>query len=159
LLELMAAVAVLAVLLAIGVPSFNDIIRRNRVAAHTNELVAALSIARSEAVKRSNPVAVCSTDATQAACKDGWSGGWIVFTDEEAPGFVDAGDVILQRWSSPGADKVNVAGTVPFVRFRHDGRAQSARFDVIPSSCHSGDVRVVSVSGGGRVTSRAGACP
>ena len=51
-LELMVAVAVLGVLLGLGVPSFTQMIRDNRVVADTNELVVALSAARSEAVKR-----------------------------------------------------------------------------------------------------------
>lgn len=161
LLELMAAVTVLAVLLSIGVPSFAAIIRRNRVATQTNELVTALAIARSEAVKRGEPVAVCSTNAAQTACVDGWSGGWIVFTDAAEPGVVDDTDVVLQRWSPPSEDKIGVdeeAG-VSFVRYRADGRAQSASFNVVPQSCHADEARIVEVSSGGRVTSRTGACP
>ncbi len=44
LLELMTAIAVMAVLLSVGVPSFVQIIRNNRITAQTNELVSALNI-------------------------------------------------------------------------------------------------------------------
>ena len=72
LLELMITVAVLAILLSLGVPSFAETIRNNRVAAQTNELVTALSLARSEASKRGMPVSVC---AGAAAC-GGAAGVW-----------------------------------------------------------------------------------
>ena len=160
LLELMAAVAVLGVLFTVGVPSFSNIIRKNRIATHTNEIVAALALARSEAVKRSEPVAVCSTDASQTDCAAGWSGGWIMFTDGATAGIVDGTDVILQRWSAPSDDRIGVTGTLLSVRFLRDGRAQAAAdFTVVPSSCHERDVRVVQLNAAGRAVTRVGDCP
>jgi type IV fimbrial biogenesis protein FimT len=160
LLELMAAVAVLGVLLAVGVPSFGNIIRKNRMATHTNALVSALAVARSEAVKRSDPVTVCSTDAAQAACILGWSNGWIMFTDGGAPGTVDPTDVILQRWSAPLDDGIGVTAPFAFVRFLRDGRPHSAgNFKLMPPICHDRDARVVSLSAAGRVAARPELCP
>ncbi len=65
-------------------------IRNNRVVADTNELVVALSVARSEAVKRGLPAGVCArTGPTSDECRTGtdndWSNGWLVFTDLQAP--------------------------------------------------------------------------
>src|SRR5690606_38709833 len=50
LLELMTTLIVISVLLTVAVPGFFDTIRTNRAAANANELVTALSIARSEAI-------------------------------------------------------------------------------------------------------------
>ena len=58
LLELMVAIAVLAILATVGVPSFQDLIQNNRVTTQTNELVTALNLARTEAVKRGRNVEV-----------------------------------------------------------------------------------------------------
>ena len=58
LLELMVTIAVLAILATVGVPSFRDLIQNNRVTTQTNELVSALSFARTEAVKRGQSVEV-----------------------------------------------------------------------------------------------------
>src|ERR1044072_7870933 len=85
-LELMVAVAVLGILLGLGVPSFAQMIRDNRVVADTNELIVALSAARSEAVKRGLPTAVCARTApTSDVCRTGtdndWGSGWLVFVD------------------------------------------------------------------------------
>ncbi len=90
LLELMAALAVLGILFSLGVPSFTQMVRDNRVVAETNELVVALSVARSEAVKRGLPVAVCArtgptTNVCQTGTSNNWANGWLVFTDQRAP--------------------------------------------------------------------------
>lgn len=63
LLELMVAIAVLAILATVGVPSFRELIQNNRVTTQTNELVSALNFARTEAVKRGRNVEVVVTQA------------------------------------------------------------------------------------------------
>jgi type IV fimbrial biogenesis protein FimT len=80
--ELIVTVAIAAILLTVGVPSFQSMIRNNRAATHMNEMISALNLARSEAAKLGRRVSLCpSTD--QASCTGGtnWNSGWIVFTD------------------------------------------------------------------------------
>ncbi len=168
LLELMVGIAVLAVTLGIAIPSYADMMRRNRVTTHTNQLVAAFAVARSEAVKRGAPIAVCSSDATQSECAESedWSNGWIACTDEGAvAGLCESGETIVQRWSAPAEDQVRIVTTaVEFVRYRADGRTQqpggtSAVFIVRPTRCHVGDARSVTVTATGRAASTPTACP
>jgi type IV fimbrial biogenesis protein FimT len=68
------------------------------LATQANDFMTALNLARSEAVKRGRPVTVCrSTDG--ASCSGSgvnWETGWIVFTDANGDGVVDAGDGILR---------------------------------------------------------------
>lgn len=61
LIELMITVAVLAVVLAIAVPSFQGITNRNRLSAITNEVVAAIQLTRMEAIRRNERVVMCPT--------------------------------------------------------------------------------------------------
>jgi type IV fimbrial biogenesis protein FimT len=83
LLELMITISVAGVLLTVGVPSFVDLVRNNRAATNVNELLTALSIARSESIKRGWNVSVCrSSDG--ATCTGAWSDGWIAFRDDAA---------------------------------------------------------------------------
>ena len=83
LLELMVTISVAAMVLAIGVPSFVDLVRNNRAATNVNELLTAFAIARSESIKRGSNVSVCrSSDG--ATCTAAWSDGWIVFSDNAA---------------------------------------------------------------------------
>ena len=66
----MITLAIAVILLTIGVPSFNTAIKNNRLTTATNDLVAVLNLARSEAVTRGLRVTVCKS-ADQATCTSG----------------------------------------------------------------------------------------
>jgi type IV fimbrial biogenesis protein FimT len=76
LIELMITVSIAGILLAIAVPSFTSTIKSNRLTANANQLVTALNLARSEAIKRGKQVTVRSTSISTS-----WEGGWDVFVD------------------------------------------------------------------------------
>ena len=82
LVELLVTIVVLSVLLALGVPGLQNFVKNNRLTAQANDLVVALQLARSEAVKRGTGSIVCAS-ANEATCSgsDDWTTGWIVFTD------------------------------------------------------------------------------
>ena len=50
LLELLVALAIGSILLGVGIPAYESVVRNNRLATDTNELVAAIHYARSEAI-------------------------------------------------------------------------------------------------------------
>lgn len=58
LIELMIVVTILGIVMAIGVPSFNSMIKNNRLVAASNDLAGALHFARAEAVRRGRSVQV-----------------------------------------------------------------------------------------------------
>lgn len=124
LIELMVVVSIIGVLLAWVVPSFNFIIQRNRISSEINGFVGDLQFARSEAIKRGQPVTLCPANAAANGCANSatWNSGWIVFNDPNANQTVDAGEVVLRqqsKWS--GTD--TFAGTQKFVSFSRDGFA------------------------------------
>jgi len=77
LIELMVTLAVLGILLSIAVPSYQNLVVNSRMAAQANDLISALSLARSEAVKRAANVTVCAS-SNGTACTGTWAQGWIV---------------------------------------------------------------------------------
>ncbi len=77
LIELLVTIAVLAILLTVAVPNFQTFVMNSRMASQTNDLITALSLARSEAVKRAANVTVCAS-SDGATCTGGWAAGWIV---------------------------------------------------------------------------------
>lgn len=169
LLELMTAITVLAILLGIGVPSFMEATRNNRIITQTNALVSALNIARSEASKRSIPVTVCSSNVAQNNCLGtDWSNGWIVFVDNPAtmPGTIDGVDLALaplQVWPAP-AGGVQFAGAPPaFVSFNADGSAANGggvtTFVITHPDCTGTHARQITLEQTGRIRSEAVACP
>ena len=118
LIELMVTISVLAILLAIALPSFQGSLRSNRVATTTNELLASLSLARSEAVRSTRGGGVCgSTNGT--SCDGDWNDGWIVWTDSNGNGVLDAGERIVRY--SQGKSQLVVAGSANVIAFNRRG--------------------------------------
>jgi len=106
-LEMMLAVAILAVLVSFGLPNFRDFIRNARMAAAANDLLADMNLARSEAIKRRVPVTLCKSQdaATCDASSTSQFRGWIVYVDDadateettdDGDGTVDSGEVVLR---------------------------------------------------------------
>ena len=95
LIELMVTVAIAAILVAVAAPGFQTFFSTNRVATVTANYVAAVNYARSEAVKGGAITTLCMSN-NSAACtgNTGWSNGWIVWTDRNANGVMDAGELI-----------------------------------------------------------------
>jgi type IV fimbrial biogenesis protein FimT len=71
LVELMIGVLLVSVLLGIGLPLFRSFILEQRLRATTADLRIALTLARSEAVKRNRVVEMLP-------CATGWSKGWAI---------------------------------------------------------------------------------
>jgi type IV fimbrial biogenesis protein FimT len=97
-LELLATVALLAVLLAIAAPSVGNLLLESRMVAAVNGLVHALHLARSAAIQQLQPVVVCRTaDGAGCAAPGDWASGWLVFAnaDRDDPPAVDPGERVL----------------------------------------------------------------
>lgn len=90
LIEMLVVVALGAILLAVGVPSFTFMLDRNRVSSEVNEMLADLSLTRSEAISRRGRVVLCRSNNPRSATPfcDGaatdWNSGWIIFVDDPA---------------------------------------------------------------------------
>ena len=83
LVELVVALAVLSVVLSLAAPSFSGPMMNAQLSDRYNEMVGALQLARSEAVKRNMPVAICARN-TDSTCGDTWDNGLLVFVDNGA---------------------------------------------------------------------------
>lgn len=104
LLELMTTVSVAAIVLAVGVPTFTDVIRNNRLTSQANDLQRSTQVARAEAVKRQLPVVVCATDdasVDRPTCSDGNFSQWFVFVDTDGDWAVDDVEPIIEQHASP----------------------------------------------------------
>jgi len=94
LIELLITVAIVGILIASAAPSMSEFIQNNRAVTQINELHASLSLARNEAIKRNNNIAVCQS-ANGTSCSGSWQNGWIVFIDNDNDGNVDEGTQAL----------------------------------------------------------------
>lgn len=86
--ELLIVLVIAGVLTAIAAPNMSAYMMNSRLVTLTNSLIADMSVARSEAVKRNNNVIICTADDPMGAplC-DGaagdWASGWIVFASTD----------------------------------------------------------------------------
>lgn len=140
LIELLAVIAIVAILLNFAVPSFTATLASTRTADAANSLLASMELARSEALRRGAPVAVCRAgDLAGSACGNGavggfaagdWAIGWIVWVDDGAtPGVIDAGETLLQRQqplNDGTGQRAVVDGSVGLVRFGPTGLREGA---------------------------------
>ena len=167
LIELMVTIVLLAVLLGIGAPSFAEFIRNSRITSTANDLLAALHLARTEAIKRRAPVTVCGTSDAQAEepeCDTESFAEWLVFVDDDGDMDVPSGDEgngtfepdsdeILLRRSAPARDGISsypneaVGGYIQFGIDgfqRRDGGTAPTDLDI--RFCHDSKENVI-VSG------------
>jgi type IV fimbrial biogenesis protein FimT len=160
LIELMVAIAVLAVLLAMGLPSFQYSLRSNRVATATNEMLASVSLARSEAIRSTAGGGVCSS-SDGAACNGGWGDGWLVWADTNADGTLDAGEAVLRY--SRGNGRLTANGPNEAIAFDARGRRRAAADQALtlrPSDCGGHELqRTLTINAAGQVRTVKGACP
>ena len=123
LLELMITIAILGVVLAIGVPSYSHMTISNRLTTDTNDLVASLQYARSEAITRGENVTVCTANAALDACSGtgDWTAGWVI---------LDAAANVIRvhpPLETNAAAEVNAQNGVGSVIFNRNGFSTNAR--------------------------------
>ncbi len=110
LLELLTAIALIAIVVGLGAPSFREISLNARRAEQVNALLRALHAGRSAAILRAEPVVLCkSRDGAQCMSDaSAWSEGWIAFAnrDRDSPPRVDAGESLLMI--HPRAERISV---------------------------------------------------
>lgn len=150
LIELLVTLAVAAILVSVAIPNFQTFVASNRMASQANDLIAALNLARSEAVKRGSSVDVCAS-SDGSTCTGGWASGWII---------KDASGVIRVQQALTGNSTLTSAVTT--IPFRSNGRtslAASATLTLCPPSPAVVSGRTVSVELTGRPSVAAVTCP
>jgi type IV fimbrial biogenesis protein FimT len=156
LIELIVVVAVAAIVLTTSAPSFRDIIRNNRLAAQSNQMVTALNLARSEAIKRGVRVTLCKTanpkDSAPTCTTSGdWRQGWIAFVDNtqttgNVAGVIDGADQRLRMFDplSNGATLIGDANFQSWIAYRSNGVSIGA------SGAADGDIKLCQGVGKGK---------
>lgn len=150
LIELMVTIAILAIVLTIATPSFNNIILSNRIDSVAQELHGSLQLARSEAVKRKERVRVCRSNEALDDCAAGtdWSAGWLVLSMD---------DEVLKVWQEIQGS--TVTGPSDPVVFYGSGMASvEETFSVTAPSCANNQKKTITVRRVGSSTLSRGAC-
>lgn len=87
LVELMITMAILAILVTLGAIGFRELVLNNRREAFLSDFSGAVSLARSESIKRGRRVGLCMTTDAGGSCDGGGTAGyhqgWAVFRDSD----------------------------------------------------------------------------
>jgi type IV fimbrial biogenesis protein FimT len=106
--ELIAVLGVAAILGFVAVPSMNQFVQSNRLTSLTNQLIADLNAARTEAIKRNGRTIACaSTTGTSCSGNSNWHTGWVLFVDADESGGWNTGDIpIAYREAVPAGQTI-----------------------------------------------------
>lgn len=162
LIELLVAMSVLTVLLAVGVPSFGQFTANTQLNGYANTLFSHMALARSEAIKRNGRVALCkSADGSTCATAGNWDQGWIVFADSDNNGNVNGGEQIITTMPalSPGFSAIGNSNVSSYISYDAQGMTklasseafQAGRITLCPTApAPAGNGREIILSGSGR---------
>lgn len=117
LVELMVTLAVLAILLAVGIPSWSETIRNNRLESAAHTFLNALNYARTEAIRRGQSVTVRKSGSQ-------WEEGYFAFVDLNANGEEDSGETRLRTWPALPSGytlRTSAANFANFIRYNSRG--------------------------------------
>jgi type IV fimbrial biogenesis protein FimT len=124
LLEMMITVSIIAVLLSLGIPAFQNFALKQRLNAAVTALHNDLLLARNQAIHRNVQVIACPWDAG-GGCTGvaDWSEGWAVFGDRNEDRNYQEDEILLRR--GQGLENVIIHGTAsrPTLRFYPNGTA------------------------------------
>ncbi len=167
LIEVLIVIAIAAILAAMAVPSFNTMLMKRSVQGAAQSLVADIRFARSEALRRSLRVSICSLASGSTDTCSGnpavWANGWIVFVDTSNTGTRDSGEEILRvQQPLPNISTIQRDTTPTNTRnvftFEANGFAKSVNETLVvsPRNGSSASVnRVICISINGRPSLRA----
>jgi type IV fimbrial biogenesis protein FimT len=93
--ELMVVTGIVAILLAVGMPSYKYVTNSWRMSSEANSLLGDLMYARAEAIKEGQGVTVCiSSNGTTCTGGSAWQNGWLVFSNGAGAANPAAGTIL-----------------------------------------------------------------
>jgi len=155
LLELMTTLAIAGVLGMLAVSGYSSLVLSNRLSTNTNEFIADVSTARSEAIKRNAVTTICkSTNGTSCATTGSWTDGWIVLVDSNSDGVVD--EVVRVHQALPGNNTFTTAANA--ISYDRHAILSAGSGNYVLCSPKLGKSRTVEIGITGRTTVQSGTC-
>lgn len=157
LIELLLAMSILGILLAMALPGFQDVIESSNTNRQAKNFWVSLNLARSEAIKRGVDVSICASDDAIDCDAGTWSAGWIVFVDTNGDadgdtGSIDAGDIVIRVFETLGASSTQTF-TVDLFSYNNLGFSATGgvqTFLICPSTNNANNARSIEIGASGR---------
>ena len=140
LIELMVTITILSILASIAVPNYSSFVANQRIKTASFDVMSAMVLARSEALKRNTNLTVTPTTGSD------WASGWSV----------TAGTTTLNQQAA--FRNLTITGPAS-LSYNSSGRLNTAAASISISSTVSGATpRCISIDLSGRPNSKKGAC-
>ncbi len=157
--EVLITIGIIGLMVAMGAPALSDLMDSQRLDSRSNDLLSSLLLARSEAVTRNTPVALCPIDpgAPEDCDADaGWQSGWIAFEDDATAGVTggrDASESILETYTGMGGQMAVVSASYgDYIRYLPSGAASdTGTFNICVANTTAMEI-VVNATGHPRLT-------
>lgn len=153
LIELLATVAVFAILTGVGVPSFRNVMANQKQTAAVNSYIASFQQARMRAVAQASQVVLCpSTNGITCTGGLSWEHGWLIYDDDNRNRRHDAGEAVVAVFTAlpPGLAATSSVGR-PQLVYRGDGSATGSNLRLtLCDQRGTGHARAIVINNHGR---------
>jgi type IV fimbrial biogenesis protein FimT len=137
LVESLVVMAIIAILAAMGVPTFSRMIEQTSLHTSQSDMFASIQLARSTAIMAATRSTICPSSDGQT-CGDDWSSGWIVFVDHNLDDNPSTAELLARHERLPAGIQLRVSQSRRRIRFQATGTAagSTATFSLCNASHH-----------------------
>jgi len=97
LLSTLMVLAIVGMVMGMAMPSFDNLLARQRVRSTANHFMTDVNLARSTAIQQGRKAVLCPSADGESCLADGtWHRGWILFDDRDGDREHDAGEMVLR---------------------------------------------------------------
>ncbi|MEB0135686.1 GspH/FimT family pseudopilin [Actimicrobium sp. CCC2.4] len=158
LVELLVAMAIVAILLGLAAPSFQSFVLDARITSEAQKILLALQTARSEASRINASVLLC-TSAGDSVCGTDWKTNKLVFADTDNNKVRGTAETLVFS-GAPAAATTTITGpSSGWIQFHPSGQANAAATFKLCDTRPGNVGRLVSVGLTGRPSLTTTTCP
>ena len=157
-LELLVTMAIVAVLLAAGVPAFKNYGWNLRLKTAMDVLQTDLNLARGRAISHNIQTVICpATDNHDCSGLSDWQNGWIIFTDLNGDQHKQDAEPLLKSANAVEFLNISSSRSRSYLRFYPNGTAPGSNITILfcdkRGAAHAGKI---AVSNSGRIRMETG---
>lgn len=153
--DTLVALAVASIVATFGIPAFSQLVSSQRMSTAVNDLVTALHLARSEAIRRGERAVLCpSSDTLNCLVTDAptdWHFGYLIYIDANANNMRDDNEPVVRNFSATAGIRIQSSRHRDHVAYLPNGLAYgtNATFSFCADNKNTPS-RAVILSNGGR---------
>lgn len=119
LVETMITIFLVSILISIGLPSFNSMLRNVATVTQANNFIAAVNYARSEAIRRNNTVIMSAL--TSNLPQNHWELGWRIWIDSNGNNHFDDSELLMTDVNQGFEGSIEIISNISTIRFNSNG--------------------------------------